>query len=307
MHYPPSPAAIVDVPFVPNPLTVSHLSGAPIPKMSRHLTHILHPSSHDSHILDESTHHSRPLRFLGQVIDDGHFLHGPHHHSGSGRVGHGGRHRDLLAPDFDVRETPAAYFLEGEFPGVASREDVRLEWVDARTLAIDAKVAKLDISSEWGDSFKPAQAASLQTPQPSVGESGNAEMVDVTGTSGPPPPPSLQHKTEEGEGNEEVGESSTAGAAAVASVQKQGGIIPTASGTSEEQKNSQMREWLSERRIGHYQRTFTFPTEVDVAGVRAKLGQGLLRVLVPKMKVTEIKTKRVPVESVEGYDLGLRV
>jgi HSP20 family molecular chaperone IbpA len=59
-----------------------------------------------------------------------------------------------------------------------------------------------------------------------------------------------------------------------------------------------VREWLAERRVGHYQRTFTFPADVDAVGVRARLGQGLLRILVPKVR--EVPTKKVvDVENVE--------
>lgn len=53
------------------------------------------------------------------------------------------------------------------------------------------------------------------------------------------------------------------------------------------------------------ERTFTFPAEVNADGVRARLGQGLLRVMVPKVKETEIKAKKVNVENVEGIEAGL--
>ncbi|KAF2182565.1 HSP20-like chaperone, partial [Zopfia rhizophila CBS 207.26] len=96
------------------------------------------------------------------------------------------------APDFDVRETEWAYFLEGEFPGIKDRDSIRLEWVDYRTLAIETRIPRIDLAEEW--------------------------------------------------------------------------------------------EWLSERRVGLYQRTFTFPADVDASQVRARLGQGLLRILVPKIR-----------------------
>lgn len=53
------------------------------------------------------------------------------------------------------------------------------------------------------------------------------------------------------------------------------------------------------------ERTFTFPAEVKADGVRAKLGQGLLRVMVPKVKEMKIKARKVNVENVEGMETGL--
>ncbi|KAF2493846.1 hypothetical protein BU16DRAFT_428057, partial [Lophium mytilinum] len=102
-------------------------------------------------------------------------------------------------PDFDVRETERAYFLEGEFPGIRDQRAIRLEWVDRRTLAIEARLERRKMEIE----------------------AGKGQQWPV-------------------------------------------------------------REWLAERRVGHYQRTFTFPGDVDAVGVRARLGQGLLRILVPK-------------------------
>ncbi|KAF2471030.1 HSP20-like chaperone, partial [Lindgomyces ingoldianus] len=138
------------------------------------------------------------------------------------RSGHRHNHHNILAPDFDVRETERAYFLEGEFPGIRDRESVRLEWVDCRTLAIEAKIVRVELENEWGG-LKLAEAE---------GQKGAAPVV---------------------------------------------------------------REWLSERRVGHYQRTFTFPADVEAGGVRARLGQGLLRILVPKLRERTMQAKKVEV------------
>jgi len=222
-------------------------------------TNFFHPMQGHPHGLEPH----QPVRFLGQVIDEPHYT--THRRA---------RHRDLLAPDFDVRETEGAYFLEGEFPGIADKDSIKLEWVDGRTLAIDARIVKVDLSHEWG------APVNVQHPPP-------------TATGERPP--------------EEKGETSASGAA-------NGGIatVATASAESEPKpdgehhKGPQVRDWLCERRIGHYQRTFTFPAEVDISGVRARLGQGLLRVMVPKVKESEIQAKKVPIENVEGLELGLR-
>jgi HSP20 family molecular chaperone IbpA len=174
-----------------------------------------------------------------------------------------------------VRETEAAYFLEGEFPGIADKDSIKLEWVDGRTLAIDAWIVKVDLSHEWG-----APANVQQHPPPTA--------------SGERPP-------------EQKGETSASGAANGGDATAATASESEAKHNGEQHKDPNVREWLCERRIGHYQRTFTFPAEVDIAGVRARLGQGLLRVMVPKVKESEIKAKKVPIENVEGLDIGLRV
>jgi HSP20 family protein len=42
--------------------------------------------------------------------------------------------------------------------------------------------------------------------------------------------------------------------------------------------------WISERSIGEFQRSFSFPTSVDVDRVNAGLENGILKVTVPKME-----------------------
>jgi HSP20 family molecular chaperone IbpA len=52
--------------------------------------------------------------------------------------------------------------------------------------------------------------------------------------------------------------------------------------------------WASERSIGEFQRTFTFPTRVDQDTVRASLKNGILHVVVPKEAAP--KTKKIRIE-----------
>ncbi|KAJ5626005.1 hypothetical protein N7510_002314 [Penicillium lagena] len=51
--------------------------------------------------------------------------------------------------------------------------------------------------------------------------------------------------------------------------------------------------WVSERSIGNFQRTFTFPTRVDQDAVRANLKNGILSVFVPKEAAPRTKKIRV--------------
>ena len=60
--------------------------------------------------------------------------------------------------------------------------------------------------------------------------------------------------------------------------------------------------WVSERSVGEFHRTFTFPDRVDRDGVKANLKNGILTVLVPKQLKKE--TGRSPSE-LEGESAEL--
>src|SRR3954453_4183915 len=56
----------------------------------------------------------------------------------------------IFFPDFDIRETADAYYLEGDFPGVHDRDSIFIEHLGSRGLLIEARTKKLDLSQEWG-------------------------------------------------------------------------------------------------------------------------------------------------------------
>ncbi|KAJ9269682.1 hypothetical protein DTO212C5_4293 [Paecilomyces variotii] len=55
----------------------------------------------------------------------------------------------------------------------------------------------------------------------------------------------------------------------------------------------QHKYWISERSIGEFQRTFTFPTRVDQDNVKASLKNGILSIFVPKAAAPTLKKIRV--------------
>jgi HSP20 family protein len=58
-----------------------------------------------------------------------------------------------------------------------------------------------------------------------------------------------------------------------------------------------IRERVYERRTGLLQKSFTFPQDVDIDRVKARLNSGLLKLLVPKRASGEKEpTRRIPVE-----------
>jgi len=51
---------------------------------------------------------------------------------------------------------------------------------------------------------------------------------------------------------------------------------------TEAKKEPKPKLWVSERTSGEFQRSFTFPINIDQEGVKASLEHGLLKVIVPK-------------------------
>ncbi|RPB08656.1 HSP20-like chaperone [Morchella conica CCBAS932] len=49
------------------------------------------------------------------------------------------------------------------------------------------------------------------------------------------------------------------------------------------EKEFKTRQWVSERTVGAFQRSFTFPAGIEQEGVTAALEHGVLRIVVPKM------------------------
>jgi HSP20 family protein len=62
---------------------------------------------------------------------------------------HSQKDKNVLSPDFDIRETASAYFLEGEFPGISGRDAVKVQWLNEGTLRITGQIDKTDLEAEW--------------------------------------------------------------------------------------------------------------------------------------------------------------
>lgn len=57
---------------------------------------------------------------------------------------------------------------------------------------------------------------------------------------------------------------------------------------------AEMKTWLNERTFGTFQRSFNFPTPVNVEEVKAQLANGVLRVTIPK--IVPKGTKKIEIE-----------
>ena len=65
------------------------------------------------------------------------------------------------------------------------------------------------------------------------------------------------------------------------------------------EKAVMVRSWLSERQAGVYVRTFYLPAAVKTDGIQARLSQGLLKIMVPKMDESLFNTKDIYIATAE--------
>ncbi|KAG0642265.1 HSP20-like chaperone [Tuber brumale] len=77
-------------------------------------------------------------------------------------------------------------------------------------------------------------------------------------------------------------ESSDGNEPAVTKKDKKEGQQEAKGGTEEKDKDSRPRYWVSERAVGEFQRSFSFPSYVDMDAVKASLAHGILKIVVPK-------------------------
>jgi len=105
-----------------------------------HLNTFLHPS----HVTvgAQGPGHKTSLRSVIDYLGDPYFT----SHYGL-RDSHNGH---IFSPNFDIRETADAYYLEGEFPGVRDRDSIFIENLGSRGLLIEARSKNLDLGREWG-------------------------------------------------------------------------------------------------------------------------------------------------------------
>lgn len=137
-----------------------------------------------------------------------------------------------------------------------------IERLGRRGLLIEARVGKCDLVSEWGGLVISPPAAVSQTKAP---DQSNPDNVA--------PPNTADGKDVDIEAQTAPSTASGKGDAAVSS--------GPASGQAEgEDLNA--RSLLAERHEGYLQRSFTFPHAVEFGGLRARLRNGLLCIMVPK-------------------------
>ncbi|KEF54268.1 uncharacterized protein A1O9_09434 [Exophiala aquamarina CBS 119918] len=163
----------------------------------------------------------------------------------------------ILYPNFTVRETNVAYYLEGEFLGVHNADDIIIEYLGPRQVSIRGNSSDIDLSQEWGYEF---EDANLHQARGQIAESSLAPQ-QISAKVDPNP----------GDHSQQPGEMPNYTQGATATV------------------------LLSERHNGPLKRSFTFPESIDYDKLRARLKDGVLRVRIQKAR-TESTYPRYRVE-----------
>ncbi|KAJ9144875.1 Heat shock protein 30 [Coniochaeta hoffmannii] len=172
-----------------------------------------------------------------------------------GRKGTRGLSVRTFNPKFDVRETENTYELHGELPGI-DRENITIEFTEPQTIVVSGHVER-----------------SYQSGTPPSGYLEGTKMSGAITEGG-------EQKSHKATVEEESGEKA----------KEQGAV----SKKEEQQQQPKEKYWVSERSVGEFSRTFSFPTRVDQDNVTASLENGVLNISVPKAKKHE--SRRISVK-----------
>jgi HSP20 family protein len=187
-------------------------------------------------------------------------------------------------PKFDVTETQTSYELNGELPGI-DQKDVSIEWTDGNTLAISGRTEKYH---EEGQA--PTESSAEETASGALQAAPEAEAEATASDSASIDSGSNYHKPSVAE--EGADEASTVADDNANAAQ----LTPATTNAGEVAKPapSQAKYWVSERTVGQFHRSFSFPTRVDHDAVKASLKNGILSIVVPKAKA--VQPRRIQIE-----------
>ncbi|KAG0136785.1 HSP20-like chaperone [Tuber indicum] len=176
--------------------------------------------------------------------------------------------RKSFSPRFDVRETANAYIVEGELPGITDRSNISVEFTRRGNMVVRGRVDR--------SSTIVAPQAQPQTPSssPSQQTSGKEDKGEDPTIEDVPDEDDWMGITDSSTEKARVeGEAAKVGNPAEGKEQPRG-------------KTEKGEEWpkrlLSERSVGGFARSFSFPAVIDHDAVTASLQHGILRVVVPK-------------------------
>ncbi|TVY82025.1 30 kDa heat shock protein [Lachnellula suecica] len=163
-----------------------------------------------------------------------------------------------FTPNFDVTEVAQAYELFGEVPGL-EQQDLSIEFADAQTLIIKGKTER-GVSA----ATPAAETTQAETSETSSEKSHVATVEDA-----------------------EYDEADTPLATPASTV------TATESPAAEQKQPEapKAKYWVAERRVGTFERSFSFSQRIEQDAVQASLKNGILHVVVPKSQ----RTKKVAV------------
>ncbi|CAI7638826.1 unnamed protein product [Penicillium pancosmium] len=170
-----------------------------------------------------------------------------------------------FTPSFDVREASNGYYLDGELPGTLI--------VKGRTERNYQQSQSQDQEQERTEEQTSSRSASPRQHQATVEDDSDEADSD------------FNLNTDDDTSSQQLKQKP------YAEPTKQ--QTHTQTQITQPDTQPEFHFWASERSIGEFQRTFTFPTRVDQDGVRANLKNGILSVYVPKDAAPKVKKIRI--------------
>jgi len=162
-----------------------------------------------------------------------------------------------FSPRFDVYETEDAYHLFGDLPGVSDKKSIGIEFSDPRTLMVSGRVErsmpKPQKQFEQKQSEEQPVEEKRRSLNPTVEDTDDEDDYSVVSAAATTTSTTTLEKEEHKE-------------------------------EEQQQQEEKRKVWLTERTFGTFQRTFSFPTPVALEDVSAKLDNGLLQIVVPKVR-----------------------
>jgi len=152
-------------------------------------------------------------------------------------------------PKFDVKELPEAYELHGDLPGI-EQNNIAIEFTDIQTITVKGRTERSYTSGTPPGAIESSKATGTIT---EAGETNN------------------HHATIEDEGTEGTATE----------------VVKAAPKETKETKEPEAKYWVSERSVGEFSRSFTFPVRVDQDNVIASMKNGVLSIIIPKSKKNE--------------------
>jgi HSP20 family molecular chaperone IbpA len=169
-----------------------------------------------------------------------------------------------FAPKFDVYELNDRYYLDGELPGV-EQSNVEIEFSDPQTLVIKGCSKRnyhqqhTSKEEELPDADDRSETSSVKSHQPTVEDWDEMSDSPTENTPTSAPKETVVEKKQ----------------------------------TPKKTPAPAYKFWATERSVGEFHRTFTFPTRVDQDSVKASLTNGILSVVLPKEPAPQLKKIRV--------------
>lgn len=184
-------------------------------------------------------------------------------------------------PRFDVKEAQQSYLVEGELPGFDSK-DISIEFLDdGHTLQIKGRheeVIKQDQNTAASTAVEDTQTKAI---------SESAATTDPSTASTKAHQPTVEDEVEGEQSQSQVKTTSTE-----AAPQQEQAVAQQPKPSAPQAETP--RQWISERHVGSFSRSFNFPARVNQDAVRASLKDGILAITLPFAMKPE--SRRIQIE-----------